>query len=188
VQGDYDASELALQRGLDAAIATKNRWWHPRCLAELGCVAGYRKDYELAEQLLSEALDRWKELNHEPFFAWGLAQLGHIKATQNNSRLTEAHQLYKQGLALALKHKQAPIAFDIFVGFAKLLLDVGEQGMAVKLLNIAAHHPASYYETKQKARKLLDVVNIDLSQPHPEMDWQIVTTELIDRLAKTSGE
>jgi tetratricopeptide (TPR) repeat protein len=181
VQGNYNAAQQALQRGLDAAVATKNRWWHPRCLAELGCVAGARKDYARAEQLLSEALNLWKELKHEPFHAWGLAQLGHIKVEQN----ADAGQIYKQGLELALKHGQVPIALNIFVGITKFMNDTNEQNKAVELLNIAAQHPASYFETKEKARKLLSELNIDASiqdgsENHYAIDWKTLAAEMIE--------
>lgn len=39
VQGEYDAAEEALQKGLATAISTKKRWWLPRCKAALGCQA-----------------------------------------------------------------------------------------------------------------------------------------------------
>jgi predicted ATPase/DNA-binding SARP family transcriptional activator len=188
VQGNYDAAEQAAQRGLDAAKSTKNRWWHPRALAELGCIAGYRKNYSLAEQLLLEALDLWKELNHEPFYAWGLAQLGHIKVEQGLDQSIQAGQLYKQGLELAIKHKQAPIALNIFVGMAKLLNSAGKQDKAIEMLNIVNQHPNNYYETKDKARKLLVDLNIEPSKSQIEQDWQILASEMAEMLDNSKGQ
>ncbi|HSL45709.1 MAG TPA: BTAD domain-containing putative transcriptional regulator [Anaerolineales bacterium] len=185
IQGDYEAAEQALQRGLQAAIATGNRWWHPRCLAELGCIAGARKDYVVAEQLFREALNLWQNLKHEPFYAWGLAQFGHIKTAQDSNNFREASQLYKQGLEIAVKHGQSPIALNIFVGLAKRLLETGERQKALELLHLAVHHPTSYYETKEKARKLLEASGI-----HPKAvenqqvaDWQVIAKKLMEMSA-----
>lgn len=188
VQGNYDAAKQALQRGLDAAKETKNRWWLPRCLAELGCIAGYRKNYVLAEQLLSEALGLWKELDHEPFYAWGLAQLGHIKVEQDSDQSKQAGQLYKQGLELAIKNRQAPIALNIFVGLAKLLKSTGEQDKAVELLNIAIQHPNSYYETKENARNFLGDLNIEPSKSQIKQDWQALASEMTEMLDGSKGQ
>jgi hypothetical protein len=91
-------------------------------------------------------------------------------------------------LELAIRHKQAPIALDIFVGAAGLLMAEGTHGKAVELLSTVLSHPACYFETKENARRLLDDTGIDLGstaldESHGAADWQIAATELIEMLA-----
>ena len=186
VQRNYAAAQYALQRALDAAIATQNRWWLPRCRAELGCLAMDQEDYALAKQLLLQALDLWKELNHEPFYAWGLAQLARVVAAHDVSQHEEARKLYKQALELAVKHDQAPIVLNIFTGLAAIMMQAGELQKALEILAPAARHPASSYETKEKARKLLAELHIDsasdaspVTEDHHTVEWQAIAADIL---------
>lgn len=114
-------------------------------------------------------------------------------AAQHMKQRPEAERLYKEGLELAIKHGQAPIALSIFAGLAELLMPAGEQQKAVRLLSIAANHPAAYYETKEKARKLLAHLRIDLVSDasltiaaEHTLEWQSIAADCITQLAKTN--
>lgn len=181
VQRNYAAAASALQRALDAAIAVKNRWWLPRCRAELGCLALDQEDYPQAQQLLLEALELWKELKHEPFYAWGLAQLGRIAAAQDLTQHGEARKVYKQALTLAVKHGLAPIALNVFTDLAALMIQEGESQKALELLSQVVQHPASFYETKEKAQKLLADLHKDfaayafqITKDREPLNWQAI--------------
>jgi tetratricopeptide (TPR) repeat protein len=187
VQGKYDAAEETFRRALAAAIATKNRWWLPRCKAEMGCLARDRKQYELAAELTVEALDLWEQMQHEPFYAWGRAQLGHIAFEEDGERTVDARNHYRHGLELALKHKQAPLALNIFTGSSRLLVQGGERQKARELLALVIGHPAGTYETKQWARTLRADLNADpaaetVATAGQTPDWQATAETLVAHL------
>lgn len=100
---------------------------------------------------------------HEPYYAWGLAQLGHIAVAQGENGGEKARWYYGQGLALAVKHRQAPTALNIFGGVAGLLAPAGDVERATELLALVIGHAAGTFETKEKARKLLADVKHDIS-------------------------
>ncbi|MCB0191760.1 MAG: tetratricopeptide repeat protein, partial [Anaerolineae bacterium] len=185
--GDVAAAEQALNQCLGAAQALNNRYYTARCWGDLGYVAYRRGDYQQAERYLRRALDLWAEIGHEPYSAWVLSYLGHVANATGGNRQTEAARYWMQALQLAITHKLAPFALDIFVGVAKFLAESDNHDLIAKLLILSYHHDAGTYETKEQARHMLNSMVIpipskDEAQIH---DWQAAAGEVIERLAQS---
>jgi DNA-binding SARP family transcriptional activator/class 3 adenylate cyclase/predicted ATPase len=161
--GDDAAAENAWRRCLAASQARQHRYFIARSTGNLGLLAYHRENYQLASRQLQQALDIWTDLGHEPYSAWVLCQLGHVFQALDQEHFEKSRQAYDQALQLSLKHGLDPIMMDIHTGQASLLLKIGETQKAIELLGMVASHPASYYETRQNARKLLKGTHTDRS-------------------------
>jgi hypothetical protein len=87
-----------------------------------------------------------------------------VLVSSGEHRHIEAKQYFRQALELAISYRLTPIALDVCVGVAQLQAQAGETERAIELLTLAAHHAASTFATKEKARRLL-VTTIDQMSP-----------------------
>ncbi len=185
--GDDAAAGWALRQCLDAARAISNRYYTARCLGNLGSVAYSKQEYRQAEEYLQQALALWAAMGHEPYRAWVLNQLGYVLLAAGNQRQAEAQQSFAQALHLAVRHKLAPFALDAFAGVARLLAGKGDRRGAAQLLALAEQHPASPYETREKARCLLAQLAGEMPADVPAAtqaaNWQTMAEQVIEMLA-----
>jgi predicted ATPase/DNA-binding SARP family transcriptional activator len=165
LQGDYRQAEQTSQEAL-ATFRTMNDPVHAGyCLLNLGCLAQDQGNLPWAEQLQREALGLGQRSGHEARVADASRCLGHLMLATGEQRHAEARQYFRQALELATKHQMAPIALDICVGVAQLQAQAGETERAIELLTLVAHHAASTFATKEKARQRLATM---LDQMSPE--------------------
>ena len=181
--GDYAAAEWALRQCLDAAQAIGNHYYTARCLGDLGSVAYSKQEYRQAEEYLQQALELWAAIGHEPYRAWVLNQLGYVLLAAGHPRQVEAQQSFVQALHLAIRHRLAPFALDAFAGVGRLLAGKGDRRRAAQLLILAAQHPASAYETREKARGLLEQLAGEMPADVQPVNWQTMAEQIIEMLA-----
>jgi predicted ATPase/DNA-binding SARP family transcriptional activator len=187
LSGDFAAAENALNQCLDASQARKHRYFIARCIGNLGFLAYSKEDYRQAEKHLQDALDIWMELGHEPYRAWVLCQLGHVLQALGQDHYLESWQYYRKSLQLSIHHKLIPFVMDTFAGIARLL-EVDEFQKTVELLNVAIDHPSSFYETKERARLILEKMGIDsttelLNKSQQVSDWQVIADKLFEDIS-----
>jgi predicted ATPase len=188
--GDDAQAERCYQECLHIARASGNQAAIASCLTGLGIVALDRGDPGLAEPLQQEALTLWRELALEPEIAVVYGHLGHVLASAGEKRMWEAKYYYLQALQLALKHRLAPLALDVFAGLSHLLASRGEFQRVYELLTLAEHHDASMAETKQRARTLWQKLSVysstmTITQAHsivPLPDWRLIAQKLVEEL------
>lgn len=161
--GDLDAAGQALTGCLHAARASTNRYYVARCVGDLGALAMRRAEPRRAEQLLGDALGLWKQMAHEPYMAWALMQLGHVAAPDPTRRL-DAGRFYAEALGLSIRHGLAPFALELVVGAVALgIADSIDERES--LLHMAAHHPATAYEVRARARAMVHEPRVADSLP-----------------------
>jgi len=162
LQGKVEAAGRLYQELLASAQAAGHQPLIAHCLGGLGRVAFEQQAYHEAAQQQQAALAIWREMGHEPEMASTLRYLGQIAAAQGQSGQAKALPYFNQALRLSLKHRLAPIALDVFVAAAGLLVQVKETRAAVNLLALAWRHPASSYETREKAGRILSELTANL--------------------------
>jgi tetratricopeptide (TPR) repeat protein len=191
LQSDHNQAEQVYQQSLEAAIAMNHKWHMARCLQNLGCLAYDRGELRRAEQFQQEALAFWQQLELEIRVADVWRYLGQVMVASGKHRRPEAAQYFRQALEVATKYQAAPIALDVCVKAAQLLVQAGNLEQAIELLTLAEQHEASTFETKQEvSRHLAEMMN----QLSPEtaqaaqirgwtLDWQAAARQLIAALS-----
>lgn len=181
LQGDYEAAAQLFQDCLRAARAAGYQPDIADSLAQLGRLAHDRGDYPLAEQYLQESLTIWQQRDHEPELAAVLCRRGRLLIGLGEPHRQEARRILTQTLRLAIKHQLAPIALDVFVSAAELLIQEGQKQAALELLTLVVNHPATTFETKQRTPHHL----IEPNEPSPfdpaaaTADWQQAAHRLL---------
>jgi tetratricopeptide (TPR) repeat protein len=77
-------------------------------------------------------------------------------------RMSEANHHFKNSLQLMLSNEAKPIGLDALVGVAHLKARAGQLEEALILLALVRHHPASFYEIREKARQLWEELAAEL--------------------------
>jgi tetratricopeptide (TPR) repeat protein len=155
LQGDCHQAEQTSQEALATFKAMNDPVHRGYCLLNLGCLAQDQGDLSQAEQPQREALELWQQVGQEARVADASRCLGHLMVATGEHRHAEARQHFRKALELSVKHQMAPIALDVCVGVARLLVHDRNLAGAVELLALAEHHEASTFETKQKAHQQL---------------------------------
>ncbi len=159
------------------------------CLSGLGHLAFDQGQYVQAEQAQLEALAIWQDIGNEPEMALTYRYLGHIILTGDSARRIEAQRYYQQALEWARQYGLAPLALDLFVGLAEMLLPEGDMETAVTLLSLAQTHTAATAATRQQAAELLAKTTAHLSPAAVQAavaqrpDWQDAAALVLEKLA-----
>ncbi|MEJ2711040.1 MAG: tetratricopeptide repeat protein [Anaerolineales bacterium] len=189
--GEDRQAERVFRQSLDASKAIGHRPDIARSLKLVGFLAYERGKYLLAEKYFQESLDAWRQIDHLPEEASLLRYLGHVAAALGGDRLVEARRFYRQSLELAIAHNLAPVAMDVFLGVAILLIEVREFRQAAELLSLCEHHPASKYATRDAARQSFSQLESDLVEHTqgltkagaPTLEWQATAQSLVEQLS-----
>jgi tetratricopeptide (TPR) repeat protein len=189
--GDYPAAENALKQCLEAAQVRQHRYFIARSTGNLGLLSYYQESYQQAEDYLRQALAIWIDLGHEPYCAHTMVQLGHVFQAAGQDRYQTARQYYEQALQRSVEHRLAPFAMEIMTGLINLIENANKNPNVVDLLNYIKSHPASTYETKGKAQKLLNELDADFSLEFASenghrspTEWQAIAMEFMDGFDK----
>jgi tetratricopeptide (TPR) repeat protein len=109
--------------------------------------------YDEAEQLYKECLLIHEQTGNRRLAANQLNNLGQV--AYERGQYEAAYRLFQQSLAIAKEIGASTYLLDIIVNMAKVVASTGERESAVKLLILAAMHPASAQMTKDEAIRLL---------------------------------
>lgn len=185
-QGEAAAAERAYRDSLAASRALGILPNVARCLSGLGDLAFDQGHFVQAEQSQLEALAIWQRIGNEPEMAAIYRALGHILNASDRTRRVEAQRHYQQALQWARQYGLAPLALDVFVGLAEMLLRGGDGETAVALLALAQNHTASQRETRQRATTLLAEAAKTFSvglPPTGYLDWEEAGKLALEKLA-----
>jgi predicted ATPase/predicted negative regulator of RcsB-dependent stress response len=141
----------ARQVGFEQRIATN--------LHNLARLRHHQQRYDEAMPLLDEALAISRQIDFRFATALILCQLGHTATALHRP---EAPTYYTDALQIALDDQTDRVSTDVIRGIAQRLATDGRLEEAVSLLALVVDHPASDYETRQKAQALLSELAAEL--------------------------
>ncbi len=100
-----------------------------------------------------------------------------------------ARQHFHEALQTALDAQLVLLALSIVVSIGELLLLTGQRERSVELLALTLHHPASDYDSKERARRLLTGYRMtaESEQCGETGDFNTVTAALLDERFAPKG-
>ena len=196
LQGDFDGANRCYQDSLVVSRRSGQQTEVASCLSSWGCLAYSRGEYHQAEKYQQESLAIWRQVGNEPEIASCQRYLGYIATAESEQQWSLARQYFSQALQLALKHRLAPLALDVFAGVAEVVAPAGESPLAVELLALAEDHPASTHETRERARlrfgqlsAAMPISDAQTARARGEaLDWREAAGSLVTQLAHTGQE
>lgn len=151
---DYSAAREHYQ----ASYALRQEFNDPEGMAAalnaLGEVAIYQKNYADAQQLFEQSRAIYQEIGDKGGLATSLNGLAKSAVVLGNYRA--ARQQFQQALEISVQMQFVPLTLSILQGIGSLLLQVGQPERGLDVLHLAAHHPASEPETKERAQEVLN--------------------------------
>lgn len=129
-----------------------------RAMDTLGRIALDEGNPREAEEQCQEAMRFFSSLNPQRSErdwakAWCLLNLTDIALAKEDSQAAQTH--VQDALSITKAWQLKPVALRLLVSFAKLFQHHGDEQSAVSLLELAASHPASMFETKEAAARSL---------------------------------
>jgi predicted ATPase/DNA-binding XRE family transcriptional regulator len=165
--GRLDEARQALEESLEVTRRLNDRWGIGNSLNYLGLLAFDRGQYERAESLMRESVALFEEDGDQILHASTLTDLGYILIERHAER--EARNAFQQALQIALRIRTTPIALSALVGFSTL---DSRQGMLERAFALAAYsweHPSSSQQTKDRAQRLYQELEQQLSAEQMEV-------------------
>jgi tetratricopeptide (TPR) repeat protein len=172
--GDYVHAAQLYAQALEGFNLAESRLGFADCLKSLGSLARDEGNLHEAEGYHREALAIWQDMGMEAGVAATLHGLGRVLLALGKARHAEAVQHFRSVLELAARHQLAPIALAACVDMAELKLQTGNVEGAINLLTLAEHHEASTFETRKRARQLLEQTSSSMPDAHSQELWEIV--------------
>lgn len=156
-------------------------------LNNLGVIAAARGEYREAERLHRESLALRRDIDDRWGIAMSLFQLGIVLRPAGQFDDSRARLL--DALRAAYEIRALPLALDILVELAHVLVIAGEDEQARTLLGAAMQHAALTVETRHKAEQivtdastLIDTYGLD--QATSTSIDSLITTQLNPRLSQ----
>ncbi len=151
-------------------------------LNHLGKVASLQGDYHEAKRLYQHSLILYQDLGDRGGLATALVGVGMAACSLGEDQAARQH--FHQALHMALDAQLIPLALSILVSISDLLL-TGHHARSIELTALALHHPASDYDTKDRAQRLLSrypVAPDVVDEIAGRVDFDAATSALLDKL------
>ncbi len=180
--GEYDRAAELLQQGLASRQQAGHRFSIANSLWHLGDVALIFAKYEDAAQRYLQSLELCEEFGWAEGIASCRRGLGEVAIASGDVELAWKH--FREGLQALKREGVVSVAPDILISIAKLRAQANDDEGAVDLLAFVWQHPASTYQARESAGRLLAEYDSRLS---PEAaadakarsrDWDL--SEVID--------
>jgi predicted ATPase/predicted negative regulator of RcsB-dependent stress response len=123
-------------------------------LRHLGRIALLEEDFSEAKRLLEESATLYKDLGDRGGMAATLTSLGEVVGALGDDQAAKEHLL--RALQLTAEAHLVPYSLSTLAGLAELLLQTGQPRRGIELLALVQQHPASPYDTRQRAQQLLE--------------------------------
>lgn len=118
-------------------------------LNHLGEITYLQKHYPEAEQLYGQSRDIYANINDRGGLANSYKGLGQVACALGD--LDAAKSNFAQALTIATQIHFLPLTCAILLDVSKLLMRIGLPAFAIEVLAVVRNHPASDYETKERA-------------------------------------
>jgi predicted ATPase/DNA-binding SARP family transcriptional activator len=156
----YAEAQRYHQEALQAAREVEFRPGIMLCLLNLADVAIGQRDYAQASELALEGLALTMK-NHDPRQAvWARSDLG--LAALGLGDEDAAHEHFCRAIATGLAIKVVPRTLEALAGLAQWRLRVGRTEEAAELLGFCLHHPNLQRKIRDRANRLLAVLETSL--------------------------
>jgi tetratricopeptide (TPR) repeat protein len=131
--------------------------WSLRGLGDAAHAAG--QDGE-ARAFYQRSLDSCRDRENQDLVPY--IQLGLARATRALGEIAEAKLYLRQVLEKALAWQLSPLALEALSETAPLYAQVGQLEQAVQVLALVRHHPQAWFETRERATRLVDEMAAEL--------------------------
>jgi len=180
--GDSEEAKKLYEKSLAMKRQIGNRQGIASSLGNLGNISHELKQYEEARQLHQEMLTICRDIGNRRGTANALNGLG--RASCALGEFAESREYFQEGLSAAMEINAAPVAIDILVGMAALMVKTGESEHALQLVGFALEHETAYKDTKERAERLRAEIGVELS-PQVVSAWEERgRVESLDEIAK----
>lgn len=144
---DYLIESLTIHR--EHGLRSGEAW----SLDNLGVVAAALGDYDEAERLYQQSFQIRQEVSDVFGAALSLNHLGENACARGD--YAQAQEWFARGLRMAMMMNAPPITLQMIAGVAAVFLNTDQPERALSLIALTINHPASRYESKALAQRLL---------------------------------
>lgn len=179
--GEHAAARQLCEESLAIFQALGDRRGMAFALNNLGVIAAAQGDYREAERLHRESLALRRAIDDRWGIAMSLFQLGTV--LRHAGQAAEARRTLRDALRVAYDIRDLPVALDILVELAWLLVNEDKNAQAAPLLSMALRHPALTPHTRHTIDSLLAATpaltdSYDLNRPASTSFDALITTLL----------
>lgn len=158
---NYDLARQYYENGLKICQEIGYQWGIAVFYNNLGDLAWSAGDYPAAKKLCEEGLVILRRIGHQWVIGGSLETLGNVAEAMG--QYTEAKAYFREALQLAMDIQAIPLALDVLIGMAKLMLREGKKQNVLEILAFVLNHPAIDQEGRRKAEKLLTTIASELA-------------------------
>ncbi|HHS96320.1 MAG TPA: tetratricopeptide repeat protein [Chloroflexi bacterium] len=155
-RGNYAEAKRLHQESLAILREEGDLWGTALALGNLGEAARLLGEHAEARRYLEESLDLRRQIGDRSGIAIALSSLGSLARAEGKYPL--ARQRFGEALRLALEVSAIPLALDVLVEFAEVLIGEGKDEKAVEVLSLPLVHPATEAWVREKAETLLQEI------------------------------
>jgi predicted ATPase len=151
--GYYDQAHAFLNESLSLSEQFGDRWGKGTAYRFLGLLALNEGNITEAQSLFTKSLDQLADFSTGWDAVQSLVYLGDAATAAGD--FGGAKGYYLDALPQGMKAKSIPLVMDILLGLGYLKAQDGELEQALKLANYAMHNPAATQEAKDRAGRLI---------------------------------
>ncbi|NJC97482.1 MAG: hypothetical protein FIB03_14290 [Anaerolineae bacterium] len=161
-RGEFGEAEQLVSEGMAICQEINDKFGLGLALNHFGVLSYLREDYPNAAQLHRQSRDVFQEIGDQWGMAYALNGLGNAEFALGEPK--SADQDFREALKISIDTGALPVAMESIVGLAMLLYAGGqnEKIRALELFEFVLNHPASEYETKGKASRLVAEIELEL--------------------------
>jgi len=158
--GRFDEARNLLQESVTLIKPLGDPYRLAEALVELGQLMEAQGNYPDARRLYLECLEAVQQFPSSFDFGYALFYLGRLSHVLSEDE--EAIRYFQRALQTAKDGGILRLQLDIVLGMAELLREWGDRERSVELLVLNVHHPASRFETRDRAQQLLQELAFEL--------------------------
>lgn len=183
---NYDLARQYYENGLKICQEIGYQWGIAVFYNNLGDLAWSAGDYPIAKKLCEEGLVILRRIGHQWVIGGSLETLGNVAEAMG--QYAEAKAYFREALQLAMDIHAIPLALDVLIGMAKLMLRDNKKQNVLEILAFVLNHPAIDQEGRRKAERLLATIASELATEiianaqakGKEKDFQQVVSEILE--------
>jgi tetratricopeptide (TPR) repeat protein len=183
-QGDYEKARQLQQEALSLSRQLEDRYHAAYALQGLGRICHALGDHAEARGHFEESVSLSREIGDLGSVAQTLTYLG--QTLLELQAFEQAHDSFMESLGLAREAQAIPIILDAVVGEAERLVQMNDMPAARELLPHILDHPAATQRARDRAKSLLERVDIAVSPSGQVAERSMSVDRLLDNLMKDS--
>jgi predicted ATPase/DNA-binding CsgD family transcriptional regulator len=153
-QGDFAAARDYYQSGYDLRREFDDQEGMAIALTHLGEVALRQRSYDSADELYRQAISIYEDIHDKGGLAASLSGIAKTAAAREDYEA--AREDFGRALQLAADIQHVPLILSLITSAGEMLVRKGDEASGLELLDLALRHPASDYETKAWAHRVVD--------------------------------